>query len=709
MSLSFLNLALLAGLAGLAIPPIIHFFHRRRHDVVDWGAMQLLEVSTARRRKFFLEEVLLLLARMALVALLVFFLAQPVMQGRLADRWFLPSRDVIFVLDTSASMSATGNEVAPWQRALDAIAQELEQRGSNDRVGLIVAGEPNTIVLPLTNDSGDIDRVLRDLPTPSGAADGPAATELAWEHLHQHGRHADREIVLVTDRQSHGWFDAEAMTKWRSFGDRLQSAEKQVVPQMRWISVAPPTPAAANFSLERISPSRRLAGVGQKTSFSTVVVRRGDAESTPMNILFEIDGMPIGQTRLDMKQARMDVRFEHRFERSGAYLVTMRIAQSNDALPADDRQDVVFEVLPELPVLLVDAEDPASPSSTTFYLRKAFAEPGDKTRTSLVSAKVVRTDFLSRDMLIPEDGAAPRVVVLSDAAKLSSDQIRDLEKFVSQGGGLLQLVGPRASAAKIALLGSSAESEVRVSGSSPIESKSAPVRLDPATFLHPALKLFADPTRPSLGAMPHRQWAKLEADSRIVVARFANGDPWLIAPKHGQGQILVSSLPMDGGWDGVLAKSWEFPVLVHELIFALADVRSDALNLQPGQPIVLPKPKEMELAVLHGPGGSKPWRLDAAGNYPAPGPAGTYRLEVDKVSHPVVVHSDPRESILAYASDDDVKRVEDAVPARWFGRSEISDSMFAHDVWFAFLMAFIAFLVLESWMARRIARQRAGA
>ncbi|MBX9678579.1 MAG: BatA and WFA domain-containing protein [Gemmataceae bacterium] len=709
MFLSFLNLALLAGLAGLAIPPIIHFFHRRRHDVVDWGAMQFLEFSTARRRKFFLEEVLLLLARMALVALLVFFLAQPMMEGWLADRLHRPSRDVVFVLDTSASMTTNGAEGSPWRRAHDALAKDLERRGANDRVGLVVAGLPAAIAVPLTHAPGDLDPVLRELPTPRGAADGPAAIELAWHHLREFGRHAEREIVVVTDRQTLGWFDAEAMAKWRSVGDRMQSTEKQPVPQMRWISVQPPEQPGTNYSLERITPSRRLAGVGQKTSFSAVVVRHGDAPSTTMNIVFEIDGTPIGRTKLEVKQARTDVRFDHRFERSGAFLVTMRFADANDVLAADDRQDVVFEVLPELPILLVDAEDPGSPSSTTFYLRKAFAEPGDKTRTSLVSAKVVRAANLSRDTILPKEGAAPRVVILSDVAKWEPDQIRDLERFVHQGGGLLHLIGPRAGAAKNGSLAASFEAGIRVNGSAVIDPKATPLRLDPATFLHPALKLFADPSRPSLGVMPHRQWAKLEADSGMIVARFANGDPWLVASKHGQGQLLVSSLPMDGSWDAVLAKSWEFPVLIHELVFALADVRSDAFNLLPGQPILLHEHQEKGIGIQHAPSGAKPWQPDAAGVYPPPGPAGAYRLEIGKTAYPIVVHSDPRESVLSYAADDDVKRVEESVPARWSGRSEAAESLLAHDAWLTFLLAFIACLVLESWMARGLARQRAGA
>ena len=40
--MTFLNLAMLAGLAAVAIPIIIHLLNRQRATIVDWGAMRFL-------------------------------------------------------------------------------------------------------------------------------------------------------------------------------------------------------------------------------------------------------------------------------------------------------------------------------------------------------------------------------------------------------------------------------------------------------------------------------------------------------------------------------------------------------------------------------------------------------------------------------------------------------------------------------------------
>jgi hypothetical protein len=72
-----LNPWMLAGLAGIALPILAHLLSRKRYDVLDWGAMQFLELDPNARRKLRLEDLLLLLIRIGLIALVTFALARP--------------------------------------------------------------------------------------------------------------------------------------------------------------------------------------------------------------------------------------------------------------------------------------------------------------------------------------------------------------------------------------------------------------------------------------------------------------------------------------------------------------------------------------------------------------------------------------------------------------------------------------------------------
>lgn len=70
--MTFLNWAMLAGLAAVAIPILIHLLNRQKATLVDWGAMRfLLESLTSRSRRILIEEIILMVLRCLVVALLV--------------------------------------------------------------------------------------------------------------------------------------------------------------------------------------------------------------------------------------------------------------------------------------------------------------------------------------------------------------------------------------------------------------------------------------------------------------------------------------------------------------------------------------------------------------------------------------------------------------------------------------------------------------
>ena len=60
--MTFLNPLMLTGLVVVAVPLLIHLLNRRKARTVDWGAMQFLAASLARRNKKIIIEELILMA-----------------------------------------------------------------------------------------------------------------------------------------------------------------------------------------------------------------------------------------------------------------------------------------------------------------------------------------------------------------------------------------------------------------------------------------------------------------------------------------------------------------------------------------------------------------------------------------------------------------------------------------------------------------------
>src|SRR5262245_28150717 len=162
--MGFLNLLMLLGLAGVAIPPIIHLLSRRRYEVVDWGAMQFLRVSETTRRRLLLEELLLMLLRMGLIAVLVLALAAPYLESSLlASVGVRPNRDVVLVFDGSYSMGEVGTGEPAHAAAKRWALEFVNDLQAGDSVAVLQAKQQ--VVPVLGEPTHDLQRVRARLET----------------------------------------------------------------------------------------------------------------------------------------------------------------------------------------------------------------------------------------------------------------------------------------------------------------------------------------------------------------------------------------------------------------------------------------------------------------------------------------------------------------------------------------------------------------
>src|SRR5438067_1664175 len=150
MALTFLNGLLLAGLAALVIPPIIHLLNRKRFEVVPWGAMQFLQPSERTRRRVFLEELLLMLVRMGLIAVMVLALAAPVATSPMFSYLGAAGpRDVVLVIDGSYSMDYRHDGKTAHDAAKESALAFLDDLAAGAGVAVLPPDPPNWAVTPL--------------------------------------------------------------------------------------------------------------------------------------------------------------------------------------------------------------------------------------------------------------------------------------------------------------------------------------------------------------------------------------------------------------------------------------------------------------------------------------------------------------------------------------------------------------------------------
>jgi hypothetical protein len=244
--MTFLNTALLWGALAAAIPIIIHLINRRRHKTVKWAAMQfLLKATRESRGKKKLRHILILTCRALAIAALMFAAARPVVSGLLG--WGGGSIDtVILILDRSASMELRPGDGLEPRRAivLERVAQAME---SLDGARLVLidsaTGEPLEVASP------DVLPEIAQTAASDTAADLPALVTRAAEYLTEvPGR---SEVWLASDLQS---------TNWEANEERWASARASLMalPQPPAVRVLALTGSAASNNWITILGARRL-------------------------------------------------------------------------------------------------------------------------------------------------------------------------------------------------------------------------------------------------------------------------------------------------------------------------------------------------------------------------------------------------------------------------------------------------------------------
>src|SRR5580765_3107443 len=125
--MSFLSPFLLAGLGAIAVPVLVHLIQRERKRVIEFPSLmfvQKIPYQSVRRRR--IRHWFLLLMRAAAIALLCAAFARPFLpQGAAAAVAMGGSREVVIVLDQSASMGYGDH----WQRAVDEAAKVIGSLG----------------------------------------------------------------------------------------------------------------------------------------------------------------------------------------------------------------------------------------------------------------------------------------------------------------------------------------------------------------------------------------------------------------------------------------------------------------------------------------------------------------------------------------------------------------------------------------------------
>jgi hypothetical protein len=425
--LNFLNPALLWGLGLASIPIIIHLLFRRQFRRVDWAPMKYLKLTIQRnRRRVQIEQLLLLLMRIAIISLLAFLVARPVIHSLGLARWLGGSSRTsrIVVLDDSLSMGLNSSGQTTFDRAVALATQLAREVEPQDRFTLVLASGPNN---PLVHEIEvlDADAIVQLLKQqkPSAAFVSWAPTMAAVDELVKSTTYPTREVTLLTDLRRAGWEQnlKEIADRWAGENVRLQifNLGSEASPQL---------------ALEELKPIDACALAGATSRWETVIHNRSGANLDHAEATLLVDGKP-NPLQLPTLPAgqRVNVPITATFQEPGLHHLSLRLP--GDELPALNQRWNVVDVRQQLRVALVDGQPSSEPlAGETDFLALALSLGGDDTQAFQVEILTdADIDSLAHD--------PPDLVVLGNVATLTPPQAQRLRRLVESGVGLMIFVG----------------------------------------------------------------------------------------------------------------------------------------------------------------------------------------------------------------------------------------------------------------------------
>ena len=165
-----------------AVPVILHLFSLRRLKTVEISTFRFLFDSfVQQRRKMRLLDALLAMLRASFLLLLVFVVARPLVSHWSALFGGPAGRDVLLLVDCSASMNAQTGGVSSFDRAKAALRKIAERANPDDRLTLYrVAAQSEEVFSRFRADAASIEEQIDSLKLSPSRANFFAALTQAF-------------------------------------------------------------------------------------------------------------------------------------------------------------------------------------------------------------------------------------------------------------------------------------------------------------------------------------------------------------------------------------------------------------------------------------------------------------------------------------------------------------------------------------------------
>ncbi|WP_029190169.1 BatA domain-containing protein [Verrucomicrobium spinosum] len=567
--MNFLAPLMLAGLAAVSLPVLMHLMNRFRARTTDWAAMRFLEISVRRNeRRVRLEDLFLLLLRCLLVVLAVLAFAQPVLKGPPAAGSDAKGPvAAVILLDHSASMAQSTGAETRFDQARKSIRSWLDEHESGSMAALFLVSNRTESLMARPEPQFALIRSLLDqAEVTDRGSELVQGIRLACEAL-QGVSGLPREVHVYTDGQATAWLKSEEL-------HRVAEAHPDVLIKPVWIGGA----AAGNLAVVSLKAEGGMPAVRQPCRFLVEVANYGAAPAENVRVTLALDGgAPAAEAMIPQiaPGGTQAVGLVLTFPEAGYHSVAAAIPP--DALAADNTRTAAIEVAAQMNVLIVE-EDHAGPAMDRdgYFLANALVP----TARERAARYYLGAEFVSPASLVAElqneNNLATQAVFLCNLGPVSASVTNALRQFVKSGGNLVVFPGPRtfveewqANAAFWDLLPAALEAPAADDPARP------PVAWQSSGLTHPVTAFWNDSAQGNLGGIKfHRYFPlklktprteapeksaapataeeeKVPTSEPRVISRLVNNEPSVVEWGFGEGNVVLFNSTATPDWNNL--------------------------------------------------------------------------------------------------------------------------------------------------------------
>ena len=690
--MTFLNPAILIGLAAASIPILIHLLNLRKLKKIEFSTLHFLkELQKNKIRRVKLKQWLLLALRVMIILLIVTALARPTLEGvSIGGTTSAAKTSAVFILDDTFSMSVVDQNGSLFNQAKQTIKKLLKQLQEGDEACLIlVSGDRNEGQKFSTNINAVSDRL--DKLKVSDASGNINSAFLRAAELISRSKNFNKEIYLLTDFQKGRIYDEKNLS---NLGQILNG-------KVNLYTFNYGKKDVYNISLDDLKVISRIFEKEKPIKFEAIVNNHSSQLVSNLVVSLFINGERAAQQSVDLNpNESKTIQLEGVAKKTGFINVTAEI--EDDDINQDNKRFTSVYIPEKISILLLSE----IPNDARFV--KLALKSSEKSGNIGVTESAINSlgSLQLKDFDV--------VIFIGNDLQSETD---NLKRYISNGGGLIFFPSSEKNLVvlqqSLAVLGLPQPSSI-VDGSNDPNSA---VDFETIDYNHPVFQdIFQNDERKKIESPEiHTYYKYLTHGRGKSIISLIDGSSFLTEYSLDKGKIFFFNISPVLEWSDLPLKSI-FTPLIYKSIYYLSAKDQNEIQYFAGEPLninvsqkTLPqikivKPDKSE-DIINLNGNNSDFisynKSYEEGNY--------FVFSGDKLLNIISVNTDPLESNTNYISDSDfddylkkidfngsyVKISKDEDPVR-----KILQARFGSELWRYFLLAAILFALLEMTIAR---------